>query len=420
MAIFDVVLFFHIFGYKNLKEDFMDTRKFKAKSEIIEKQLPRILGNNQYKGKTVTAIDLGYSAVKGASPDRVFSLPSYAKKVAEGFEIVGQLSDSDVFLRNKKTEETWLIGQTAETMMDQSDLDSLTDASIYARYRYDSEMYRVLMAAGVALGSIGMPKGNEIFLQTGLPSAYKVADTPKLISALEGDYDLEIKIGNAPFVPVSFSLSEENIGVMEQPQGTLCSIAFKDGEQTSFGAQVMGSNSIILDIGFGTEDVFPIRKGMKSKSKTYSDTAMRAVFEKTIEFMREDNPDLNVKTFELQKYLEAGKVSYFDSYSFQMNYIPFEEHMRRANEELCEKTIERLMQDFQNLQDYQYLIVTGGTGESRFEQIKEKLSAIPTLTVLPGNLNVPDLSCTYSNVIGYYMFRHASNARDKRKAEAGE
>jgi plasmid segregation protein ParM len=90
-----------------------------------------------------------------------------------------------------------------------------------------------------------------------------------------------------------------------------------------------------------------------------------------------------------------------------------------VNREICEKSVNRLLEDYNNLMDYKYLIVTGGTGESRFEQIKEMLSGIEDLTVLPGNLNNRDLSFMYSNVIGYYMFRHAKmKAAEKKAAEA--
>ena len=396
----------------------MDTLAFKTKSEIVSRKMPKINGNNQYKGKTIVALDGGYSAVKGASPEGVFIFPSYAKKAPVGFEIVANVDDTHIMFKNNITNEMWLVGHSAETLMDQTDLDSTTDTSIYTRYRYDSPMYKTLMATGLGIGLIGTPEGNDVFLQTGLPSAYRKADTPKLINALKGDYDISVKVGTGQWHRFKFTLDEAHINVMEQPQGTLCSVAFKNGEQTAFGTKVMASNSIILDIGFGTEDQFPIRHGMKIASKTYSDTAMRAVFDNVIAKVKEENEEspLEVKIFELQKYLETGEIPYFDVSSFSMNYIKFDSILNEVNKVLCEKSIMRLMQEYQNMQDYQYLIVTGGTGESRFEQIKEKLSVIPTLTVLPGNMNTPDLSYTYSNVIGYYMFRHASMMKELKKA----
>ncbi|MBR4580035.1 MAG: hypothetical protein IKO32_02250 [Lachnospiraceae bacterium] len=57
----------------------MDTSLFKTQSEIRNYKMPRINGNNQYKARTIIALDGGYSAVKGVSPDRVFKFPSYAK-----------------------------------------------------------------------------------------------------------------------------------------------------------------------------------------------------------------------------------------------------------------------------------------------------------------------------------------------------
>ena len=76
------------------------------------------------------------------------------------------------------------------------------------------------------------------------------------------------------------------------------------------------------------------------------------------------------------------------------------------------------MQDYDNLLKYKYLIITGGTGESRFEQIKEMLKGITTLTVLPGNINYPDLPFSYCNVMGYYSFRHAKFMAELKKEDS--
>lgn len=397
----------------------MNTASFKTKSEIIEKKLPRINGNNQYRGKTIIALDGGYSAVKGASPERVFIFPSYAKKAPEGFEVIGKVRPTDILYRDNDTQEIWLVGQAAESMMDQTDLESTTDASLYTRYRYDSQVFKVIMATGLALGLWGTPEGNEIILQTGLPSAYKTSDEGRLKKALAGNYNIAIKVGSGGWKDFNFTLDIDNISVMEQPQGTLNAVVFKDGELTDLGKDIMISNSLILDIGFGTEDIFSIRSGYKNNHQTYQDTAMRAVFDMVIQKFREAHPEAELKVFELQNYLEAGQISYFNQGDFKMEYVDFSDILEEVNRTLCEKSILRLMQDYQNMQHYKYLIVTGGTGESRFEQIKEKLSVIPSLTVLPGNLNASELSFSYANVLGYYMLRHSLTMRDMKKAESG-
>ena len=387
----------------------INTKAFKTRSEIIEKKLPRINGNNQYKGKTIVALDIGYSGVKGASPNRVFTFPSYAKKTPKDLDVVGKVRPSDIQLRNDKTGECWLVGQAAETMMDQVDIESTTDASLYTRYRYDSEVFKVLAMTGMALGLWGTGSGNDIYLQTGLPATYKDRDEGKIVSALCGDYAVSIKVGSGDWVPFQFTLDENHIDVMEQPQGTLCATAYDNGVVSQMGKDILRSNSIILDIGFGTEDIFSIRSGYKNAHQTYSDTGMRAVFEAVIKQLQADHKNyaLETKIFELQRYMENGEVPYFDADEFQMHNLPFADILEEKNREICDKSIRRLMQDYGNLVGYNYLIVTGGTGESRFEQIKEMLSGLHTLQVLPGNLNTQDLAFSYSNVMGYYMLRHA-------------
>lgn len=395
----------------------INTKAFKTRSEIIEKKLPRINGNNQYKGKTIVALDIGYSGVKGASPNRVFTFPSYAKKTPKDLDVVGKVRPSDIQLRNDKTGECWLVGQAAETMMDQVDIESTTDASLYTRYRYDSEVFKVLAMTGMALGLWGTGSGNDIYLQTGLPATYKDRDEGKIVSALCGDYAVSIKVGSGDWVPFQFTLDENHIDVMEQPQGTLCATAYDNSVVSQMGKDILRSNSIILDIGFGTEDIFSIRSGYKNAHQTYSDTGMRAVFEAVIKQLQADHKNyaLETKIFELQRYMENGEVPYFDADEFQMHNLPFADILEEKNREICDKSIRRLMQDYGNLVGYNYLIVTGGTGESRFEQIKEMLSGLPTLQVLPGNLNTQDLAFSYSNVMGYYMLRHAKLAAEVRK-----
>lgn len=394
------------------------TKSFKTKSEITERKMPKINGNNQYKGKTILALDGGYSSVKGASPNRVFMFPSYAKRTWKDLEVVGKIRNTDIQFRDNVTGETWLVGQAAETLMDQGDLDSTTDASLYTRYRYDSDVYRVIMATGMAIGLWGTGVGNEIFLQTGLPAAYKDRDSAKLIKVLSGDYDIAVKIGNQDWTNFKFTLDEQHIAVMEQPQGTLCATAYENGEVSIMGKDVLKSNCVILDIGFGTEDVFAFKAGYKNAHQTYNDTGMRAVFDEVIKRIKDKHPDANFKVFEFQKYLEEGSATYFDQDTFSQVTVEFDKILDEVNHELCEKSVKRLMRDFDNLLDYKYLIVTGGTGESRFEQIKEMLKGLPKLTVVPGNINTQDLSFAYSNVIGYYMLRHAKlKAAEKKELE---
>jgi plasmid segregation protein ParM len=383
----------------------IDTKKFKTSSEIIPMQMPRVNGNNQHIAKTIIGLDVGYSSVKGISPVRAFIFPSYAKLAPKGLEVVGRVNKYDIQYKDNKTGEIWLVGQAAESLIDQVDLDSTTDASLFNRHRYDSPIFKVLAGCGLALGLWGTGEGNEIFVQTGLPSNYKGQDDEKLLKALMGDYDISIKVGAGDWVNFKFNLNREHIFIMEQPQGTLVAAAYKNGSPTEDGKKMMMSNSLIYDIGFNTEDIFQIRAGYKSKSKTYLDTSMRAVFDAVIEELKNRFP-VEYKIFEFQKYLEDGKAPYFDAEAFKTEYIDFADILEEVNQRLCEKSIKRLVQEYDNLSGYKYLIVSGGTGESRFMQISKMLEGFPELHVIPGNVNTPSLPYVFNNVVGYYTYRH--------------
>jgi plasmid segregation protein ParM len=394
----------------------MDTKQFKTRSEIIDKKMPRINGNNQYRGKTVIALDGGYSAVKGVSPDRIFIFPSYAKRIDTELESMGDVRAFDIQYRNNKTGELWLVGQSAFSMMTRADMDSTTDASLYSRYRYDSDIYKVIMGTGLSLGCIGAAD-NELYLQTGLPAKYRDADHGRLINALAGDYDISLKLGSRPWMDFKFSMPKDHLFVMEQPQGTMCACAYNADGISPMGRDILTSNSIVLDIGFGTEDTFAVRAGYNEHNeRTYTDTAMRSVFGETLHQLALDGYPVENKIFELQNHLDDGIIPCIDPDTFQVSSVPFSEIMEKKNRELCEKGIRRLMQDYDNLIDYKYLIVSGGTGQCRFDQIKERLSGLSTLTVLPGNTNYPDLPFTYNNVLGYYMYRHAILMKEIRQA----
>jgi hypothetical protein len=141
---------------------------------------------------------------------------------------------------------------------------------------------------------------------------------------------------------------------------------------------------------------------------------MKSVFELVAEKLKKK--DIDVKVFEFQKYLEEGVVPYFDEETYDMNYEPFGDILEEANKELSNVSVERLMRENDYLKNYHCLVVTGGTGESRIDYIRDKLKGLTKLEILTGNENTPDISCIYSNVIGYYMFRYAILMRDLKKA----
>jgi plasmid segregation protein ParM len=386
----------------------MGTQAFKTQSGVFDVTFPSA-GEN----KTVIAIDGGYSAVKAIGERKGCIFPSYAKEIPETSKIVGNLAHDAILLRDNITHKLWAVGSLAEEMIDRKDLDETTDEYLYQRYRYQTELFRTIISAGLGICLEGTDPENEVYVQTGLPSAYARADKDELLCSLSGEYNFDIKVGNSVYRHIELNVPKEHISVIEQPQGTLFSTVFdKDGEQINNRVKILSSSAIVYDIGFNTEDEFVIRNGVNSVHKTYLDTGMKTVFQKTIDNLnREYGTDF--KVFEFQKFLEKGSVRYFDRKTHSTKEIPFEKELRKNNELICNKSVERLMTEFDDLLNYRYLIVTGGTGESRFAQIKDMLSGIHGLTVLAGNENDTSLPFSFSNCRGYYMYRYQMIKRGK-------
>ncbi len=384
--------------------------EFKTKTEIGNITMPRVLGNNQHKRRFIVALDGGYSSVKGLSENTYFCFPSYAKCVS-GIDIVGRLNPTDLILTDHKTGEMWMVGAYAENTMDHNDIQSTTDESLYTRYRYKSPIYHAIMTAGlgIALFRTNIEENVTICVQTGLPSGYVKRDAKDLREALAGDYDFTLRIGSES-KDFKFRLEPENIGIMEQPRGTLSNIVYdKDGHIIPGRVDILNANTIIMDDGFGTEDIFAIVSGSNIKDnrprvKTYTDTAMKAVFEAVIMDLNNEY-DTEFKVFELQKFLKRGTIPVIDRDSdiIATKEVEFISKLEEYNRILCEKSVKRLLEDYDNLLDFNYLVVTGGTGASRIDQTREMLRGLSHLKVLLGNEADPSLSAIYSNARGYYM-----------------
>jgi plasmid segregation protein ParM len=393
----------------------IETVNYKTRTEMSDINMPKVIGNNQYKHDFIIALDGGYSSVKGISEKSLFCFPSYAKRI-ESIDIVGRLKPTDIILENHLTKEIWLVGAFAENTMEIKDIQATTDESLYTRYRYKSDVYQAIMMAGLGLGLFKADDTENltICLQTGLPSAYVMSDAAILKEVLAQDYDFTLRLGEQ-MKHFKFTLEHDNIGVMEQPRGTLANIVYdKDGHIIPKMRSILDSDTLILDIGFGTEDIFSLRSGADIKdnrTKTFSDTAMRSVFEKCVNEIN-NTYQTELKIFQLQKYLGDGVISInvppeIDKATNKLivgtKEIEFGDILEKYNKSLCTKSIYRLLEEYNNLSDYQNLIVTGGTGESRIDSIREILLGLPRLHVFLGNESDPSISTIYANVRGYYM-----------------
>ena len=110
----------------------------------------------------------------------------------------------------------------------------------------------------------------------------------------------------------------------------------------------------------------------------------------------------------MQKYLDTGTVRSIDRKTLESKEYPFGNYLYDASDKICDEAIARMFKAIGGIEkiiDYNYLIVTGGTGDAWFKTISEKLKNVSTLKIIPANQNDTALPLLYSNARGYYYYR---------------
>ena len=387
----------------------MSTKKFRTRTETIARK------NGNIPDVWEIALDLGYSAVKLFSPNKVACFPSYAKRVNTDLQFAGGIPKESILYRNLDTDEMWVIGAIAQNLISTGDTSD-SESSLYGRERYNNPMFYVIMEAGLGIAmhenAYGSPGNSKIVVQTGLPERY-MADEPYLKDVIAGPHNFALKIGSGDWIVFRFTISKDDVYVMSQPKGTLFSVCIgKDGKFHPDADKYLSSSVLIFDPGFGTFDIFPIMSGVVKEGETFTDLGMKRIFQETSKLIQE-NFNVDVPVPAMQKPLETGIVRYVDPKEFRSDEYDFTSLLVQANEKICKEAISRMAASFK-LIDYNYLIVTGGTGAAWFDIIKEKFKNFSTLKILQGNQN-DDLPFIYSNVRGYYLYRFNILGKELRK-----
>ena len=389
-----------------------DTSNFRTKTKFLKRD------NGNIPGQWLIALDIGYSGVKIESPNIVARFPSYAKKVESDLAFAGEVSEKTILYKDLDTNEMWLVGEVAQNIMSAND-KTASETSLYGREWFRSPKFKVLADVGYGIAmqkaeftnnngenyTVELQVDDRIIVQTGLPEKY-MANTEEMQEVLSGRRHFAIKIGTGEWKNYDKEIFEKNIYVMSQPKGTLFSVCIDKNKKFHPDAKkYMSKSCIIFDAGFGTLDIFPIKSGVVGKGETYPDLGMKRVLQITTAGIKQQF-DVDIPVPAMQKYLETGTVRYKSrkKAQFVSKEFSFGDILAKASEDVCDEAIER-MSNVLDLLEYDYMIVTGGTGAAWFNHIKEIFKDFETLQIIQGNQN-DDLPFVYANVRGYYNFRY--------------
>ncbi|MCR5670737.1 MAG: ParM/StbA family protein [Butyrivibrio sp.] len=382
----------------------MNTKKFRTGTDMIERD------NGKLKGIWPIGLDLGYSGVKLIAPNKAAKFPTYAVRIDDEIQYLSGAPKESIMYKNNVTGEMWLVGELAQNQV-AGTVNDESERVMYGRDRYDDEMFNVIAATGLGIALLpnayGHPSTDRIIVQTGLPESY-LEDTPMIRECLAGTYDFSLKVGNADWKSLKFKVDAKDVYVMSQPKGSLFSICMKnDGSFHPDVSRYLSSNVIIFDPGFGTFDIFIVNNGAVVKGETAQNLGMRRVLHDTSVIIK-DKYGISIPVPAMQKYLQTGTVRSIDRKTLESKEYPFGNYLFDSSEKVCEEAISRMFKAIggvEKLIDYNYLIITGGTGDAWLNIIKDKLKNVSTLNIIPANQNDTSLPLVYSNSRGYYYYR---------------
>lgn len=391
------------YGYAVRKKK-MNTGKFRTRQEIVKRF-------THPKGKDyIIGLDAGYSAMKVFHENGYFCFPSFAKKLDSDLTAT---DEKDIFYRDLDTGEMYILGYTAQDMINSVDTND-TEGELFSRKRYGNKKFRILCKAAIGIACMDKKDQREIVIQTGLPSSFLEADAKLMKNALSAPAHFELKLGHGEWREFQFQIKKENIYAnMAQPAGAFYSSIIKeDGTYTPDIKSFMFGNTLVIDIGFGTFDFYGLKNRALVCKESIDEIGMKQVLKSTSKkILSEYGEDIRVPA--LQKCLETGKITCVNEEEMRTEEHSIAPLLEKSNDEVFKAAMEQAKGITSAFRDYTKIIVAGGTGEAWFEKIKEYLSGMKTITVLPGNRN-DHLPFIYSNVRGYYMFQYMQQNKKKK------
>lgn len=362
------------------------------RQEIKDVNFPKTTDN-------VIGIDIGYSAIKAVSENKIFKIPSYVKKIERDLRFVGEPKDTDLFYRD--SEGMWAIGLSAYNLKAFDNSDTGEDILV-SRSRTFSEEFRVLSNVGIGVALSTNPQ-KEIIIQTGLPCSYIKEDAAPLRTVLSGKREFALKIGKNDWQSFDYEIKPENVKIMEQPFGSFFSISFdKDGSFIDNSEK----NILIVDGGFKTLDIAQINGAVSGKSITFDNLGMTHVYKIATDKIYQDY-SADISIFAFDEALAKGVYIHRNRMTKEAVEIDVKKYYNEALKQTAQDIFDKIFNSYDGLNNIDVVVLSGGTCDACKETLT-KLLTESNVNTLMSNTNDLSLELCYSNARGYYLYRRHS------------
>ncbi|WP_294373592.1 ParM/StbA family protein [uncultured Clostridium sp.] len=333
------------------------------------------------KKEVYIAVDPGFDTIKVVANGEFFKFPFNTEKTDEK-KISNMTVADDFILYRNKDNETWRIGQYARELLfekkDNSDVEEKMK-NFYSEKRFVSDEFTIGLrtAIAIAVSKLGLYeniKNINIYIMVALPHSIRDNYSTQVRSILAGNHNYYLRIGKEEEKEYEFSIDENNIFTVSQTIASILGETSDDEgniDEDKF-YYLSDGPTLVIDGGFYTiGEVAVDRGGSIDEEKTFSDTshAMKNINKEISKELEEQRPDIKYYVIEYLMSKNNGKIKYLKDGKAEI--IDLNELKKFKIKDMSSKFIESLNKKYNNLLDFNYVLVTGGTGASYYEYLKE-------------------------------------------------
>lgn len=327
--------------------------------------------------KLFIAIDPGFDSLKVAANGKIFKIPFSVQETDER-----KLTDyglrQDFLLYRDAVGTTYRVGSYARELIfehkSQSEIDRKMEG-FYTEERFTSQEFLVGLRVAIALAmdANGMAgdQDPEIFMMVALPHAVRQKYAASVTGTVAGPHRFSLTHGENPEKSYLFTIQEDHVFTVSQTIAAIIGETSDDSgniNQDKFFYLTEGP-TLVVDGGYYTTGLVSVsRGGSVDDNMTESDTehAMKNVNIAIAEAVKDRRADIRhyVMEYLIQnsskiRYMNNGKAETIDLAALRVEKA----------KEVCASLINHINQRYNNLLDYNYVMVTGGTGAVFYQQM---------------------------------------------------
>lgn len=331
------------------------------------------------------AIDPGFDSMKVIANGRHFKFPFSAAETDE--RKMSDYGGRNGFILYKDAHgATWRVGQYARTLMfEHKDPEEDKMRNFYTEERFVSAEATVGLLSAIAkaievAGLYDRQTDLDIRLIVALPHGVRNKYASTIIGQLAGDHKYYMTFGNGEERPFRFTIKEGSVMTVSQTIAAILGETSDDDGNINEKKYFYLSNgpTLVIDGGYYTVGLVPVsRGGSVDDSRAESDTthAMKNVNLAISREIAQQRPD--IKHYTVEYLLSQGEPSirYMDKEQGKVVSIDLASIREKKMQSVCGSFLRYLDKKYDNLLDFRYILVTGGTGACFFKQMLEHYKA---------------------------------------------